>query len=231
MMEIAREVGVNYEQTFVLDDGEKIEITGPGLIYFTKVEYRMVQLPEGNTTSILLLNIPGKELSYQVFNRKRRMPAITGLQTKRIGEYEWIDNISLPAVKMKNGKTGFKSEVLVDDEYEQEVIRSYAMNITDEQMEELLPYCDASEFEPYRNKKLSMDDEGVDVYLDWAILNFKAITDSYIPLMELPIECFHNKKHMWPHEKLYMYLKKMIVEDSKCLIGKWPKGDWVSRLL
>ena len=31
---------------------------------------------------------------------------------------------------------------------------------TEEQMEKLLPYCNALDFEPYRDKKMSMSDEG-----------------------------------------------------------------------
>ncbi len=231
MMEIARAIGVKYEQAFVLDDGEKIEIAGPGPIYFTKVEFREVMFYGGNTTSILLLNIPLKELSFQVFNRKRRMPAIEGFQQIKFGEYEQTEKIALPAVKMRNGKTGFKSEMLLNTEYEQDVRYSYAMNITDAQMEELLPYCDASEFEPYRNRKMSMYDEGYIGYRDECILHFRAITDSYIPLLELPMEYIHDKQHIWPSEKLYMYLRKMLLEDNKDVKGKLPKAEWLSRFL
>lgn len=221
MMEIARAVGVTYEQAFVLEDGEKIEITGPGPVYFTKVEYREV-IGYRNTSSILLLNIPEKELSYQVFNWKRQMPAIEGIRTERIGEYEWNDSFAMPAVKMRNGKTGFKTETLVDDAYEQEVVFSHAINITDEQMEELLPYCDASDFEPYRNRKMSMDDEGFIGYRDEVHLYFRAITDSYIPLLELPIDYYYDEEHIWPSEKLYRYLVKKFFEGNKKLKGKSP---------
>ena len=221
MMEIARTLGVTYEQAFVLDDGEKIEITGPGPIYFTKVEYREV-IGYGNTSSILLLNIPEKELSCQVFNWKRQMPAIEGIRTEKIGDYEWTDNFALPAVKMRNGKTGFKAETLLDEAYEQEVVFSHAINISDEQMEDLLPYCDASEFEPYRDRTMSMDDEGFIGYRDEVHLYFKAITDSYIPLLELPMDYYYDEEHIWPSEKLYRYLIKNFFEGNKKLKGKSP---------
>ena len=205
----------------MLEDGEKIEIAGPGPIYFTKVEYREV-IRYGNTSSIILLNIPEKELSYQEFNWKRQMPAIEGMRTEKIGEYEWTDSIAMPAVKMRNGKTGFKPEMLVDEEYEQDVVFSHAIKITDEQMEDLLPYCDATEFEPYRDRKMSMDDEGFIGYRDEVHLYFRAITDSYIPLLELPMEYYYDEAHIWPSEKLYRYLVKIFFEGNKKLKGRRP---------
>ena len=46
-------------------------------VYFSKIEYCEV-IGYGNTTSIMLLNIPEQELSYQVYDWKRQMPAIEG---------------------------------------------------------------------------------------------------------------------------------------------------------
>ena len=222
MMDIARVLGVTYEQAFILDDGEKIEIAGPGPVYFTKVEYREV-IGRGNTSSILLLNIPEKELSYQEFDWKRQMPAIEGLRTEKFGEREWTDHIAMPAVKMRNGKTGFKVETLIDEEYEQEVVFSYAVKITDEQMEDLLPYCDAAEFEPFRDRKMSMDDEGFIGYRDEVQLFFRAVTDSYIPLLELPMEYYYDEAHIWPSEKLYRYLvRNFFDKKNKKLKGRGP---------
>ena len=221
MMEIARALGVKYKQAFVLEDGEKIEIAGPGPIYFTKVEYREV-IGYGNTSSILLLNIPEKELSYQVFDWKRQMPAIEGIRTEKIGEHEWIDNYVKPAVKIRNGKTNFKAEMIEDNMYEQEVVASYAIHITDNQMQELLPYCDATEFEPYRGREMSMDDEGFIGYRDEVHLYFRAITDSYLPLLELPMKYYYDEDHIWPSERLYRYLVKNFLEGNKKLKGRKP---------
>lgn len=221
MMDIARALGVTYEQAFVLNDGEKIEISGPGPIYFTKVEFREV-IGYGNTSSIMLLNIPEQELSYQVFNWKRQMPALEGVKTEEFYGHEWTERIALPAVKMRNGKTNFKAEMLVDDLYEQEVVFSHAINITDEQMEELLPYCDATVFEPYRDKEMSMDDVGFIGYRDEVHLYFKAVTDSFIPLLELPMDYYYDEEHIWPSERLYRYLVKNFFEGNKKLKGRGP---------
>lgn len=50
-------------------------------VYFSKVEYREV-IRCGNTSSILLLNIAQRELSYQVFRWRRQMPGMSGMQTE-----------------------------------------------------------------------------------------------------------------------------------------------------
>lgn len=126
----------------------------------------------------------------------------------------------MPAVKMRNGKTGFQAETLADESFEQEVVFSLAIHISEEQMEELLPYCDATEFEPYRGRKTSMDDEGFIGYRDEVHLYFKAITDSYIPLLELPMNLFYDEEHIWPSEKLYRYLFKNYLKGNKKLKGK-----------
>jgi len=44
-------------------------------IYFSKIEYREV-VGYGNTASVILLDIPERELSYQVFDCKKQMQAI-----------------------------------------------------------------------------------------------------------------------------------------------------------
>lgn len=55
-----------------------------GAVYFSQIEYREV-IGDGNRSSIMLLNIPERELSYQVYDWKRQMPAIEGVQTEQWG--------------------------------------------------------------------------------------------------------------------------------------------------
>ena len=109
-------------------------------VYFSKIEYCEV-IGYGNTTSIMLLNIPEQELSYQVYDWKRQMPAIEGMQTKEINKYTWTYDIALPAKKIRNGKTGFEPQFIRDEEYNPEITFSYAIKLTDDQMQMLLPYC------------------------------------------------------------------------------------------
>ena len=190
-------------------------------VYFSKIEYREV-IGYGNTSSIMLLNIPERELSYQVYDWKRQMPAIEGIQTEQWGEHTWTDSIAVPAKRIRNEKTGFEPQMIKDEYYEPEIVFSHAIKLTDEQMEALLPYCNALDFEPYRDREMKMGEEGYIGYRDEVHLYFKAITDSYIPLLELPMNYYYDEEHIWPSERLYRYLIKTFFERNKKLRGWVP---------
>ena len=49
-------------------------------------------------------------------------------------------------------------------------IHPWSIKLTDEQMEALLPYCNALDFEPYRNREMKMREEGYIGYRDEAHL-------------------------------------------------------------
>jgi len=66
------------------------------------------------------------------------MPAIEGMQTKEINKYTWTYDIALPAKKIRNGKTGFEPQFIRDEEYNPEITFSYAIKLTDDQMQMLL---------------------------------------------------------------------------------------------
>ena len=66
------------------------------------------------------------------------MPAIEGMQTKEINKYTWTYDIALPAKKIRNGKTGFEPQFIWDEEYNPEITFSYAIKLTDDQMQMLL---------------------------------------------------------------------------------------------
>ena len=123
---------------------------------------------------------------------------------------------------IKNAKTEFKPQLIQSDVYEQEVIFLYGVKLSDEQMEELLPYCNALEFEPFRDKEMVMFGEGYLGYRDEVSLYFAGITDSYIPKMEWEMSYFYDEKHIWPSEKLYRYLVKTYFENNKKLKGYGP---------
>ncbi len=184
-------------------------------IYFSKIEYREAR--GEHTSSIILLNIPEQELSYQEFAWKKQMPSIEGLHTETWGGNICSYKTAVPAKRVKNAKTAFKSQLFKDDEFEQEVVCSQAFKLNGNQMKDLLPYCNALDFEPYRNKKMEMDDEGYICYRDEVKLHFKAITDSYIPLLELPMDYLYDEGHIWPCEKLYRYLIKTFFETKNQL--------------
>ena len=190
-------------------------------VYFSKIEYREV-IGYGKTSSIMLLNIPEKELSYQVYDWKRQMPAIEGVQSEQRGEHTWTYSIAIPAKIIKNEKTGFEPQMIKDEQYEPEIAFSHAIKLADEQMEALLPYCNALDFEPYRDREMKMGEEGYIGYRDGVRLYFKAITDSYIPLLELPMNYYYDEEHIWPSERLYRYLVKTFFEGKKRLSGWNP---------
>lgn len=196
------------------------------VIYFSKIEYREV-IGYGNTSSIMLLNIPERELSYQVFDWKRQMPAIVGVQTEEWNEHIWSHDIAIPVKRIQNKKTGFKSQIIKDEKYEQKVTFSYAIKLTDDQMKDLLQYCNALDFEPFRGRKMKMGEEGYIGYRDEVHLYFKAVTDSYIPFLELPMDYYYDEEHIWPSEKLYRYLVRTFFERNEILRGWGPTyGDF-----
>lgn len=187
-------------------------------IYFSKIEYREVK-GYGNTSSILLLNIPERELSYQVFEWKRQMPVIEGIRVEERNDYIWLNDIAIPARRISNERTGFEPRIIRDEQFEQKIAFSYGIKLTDGQMKALLPYCNALDFEPYRDRKMQMGEEGYIGYRDEVRLYFRAITDSYIPMLELPMEYYYDEEHIWPSEKLYRYLVKTFLEKEKKLRG------------
>lgn len=195
-------------------------------IYFSKIEYREVT-GYGNTSSILLLNISERELSYQVFEWKRQMPVIEGIRAEERNDYIWSNDIAIPARRISNERTGFEPRIIRDEQFEQKIAFSYGIKLTDGQMKDLLPYCNALDFEPYRDRKMQMGEEGYIGYRDEVHLHFRAITDSYIPMLELPMEYYYDEEHIWPSEKLYRYLLKTFLEKEKKLHGlRLCYGTW-----
>ena len=64
---------------------------------------------------------------------------------------------------------------------------------------------------------MQMGEEGYIGYRDEVRLYFRAITDSYIPMLELPMDYYYDEEHIWPSEKLYRYLLKTFFEKEKKL--------------
>ena len=185
-------------------------------VYFSKVEFREY-IGFGKLKSILLLNLVEGTLAYQVYETEERMhaPAITGVKMEEFRGHTWEVDISKPAMRMRNGKTGFESVLLVDDIDDKEVVFSYTRNLSECKRKELLPLCNALDFEPYRGREMSMADEGYCGYRDEIRLCFIGVTDSYIPKMELPMDCLYDEAHIWPSEKLYRYIIKTFMNEKK----------------
>lgn len=190
-------------------------------IIFTKVEFR--EYIAYSLNSIMLLNTVEKTISYQVYGKPvREMPAIEGVRTELFMGKPVEEKIYKAARVMKNGKNGFQSQMIEADEAEYPVVFSYGINLSDAEMEKLLPYCNALDFEPYRDKIMQMKDEGYCGYRDEVSLYFTGITDSYLPRLELKMSYFYDEEHIWASEKLYRYLIKTFFENNKKV------KDWVT---
>ena len=190
-------------------------------IYFSKVEFRD-DLGRGNLRNIILLDIVQNELSYQVIVWKEQMPAIRRLESHQINGKQYELEMDRPAKKIKSVKTEFNPVLMPDEQYNQKVAFSYGMKLSEIQMQQLLPYCNAVEFEPYRNKAMSLTDEGYIGYRDEISLHFTGITDSHIPKMEWDMKYYYDEKHIWPSEKLYRYLVLEYLQNNKKLKGHAP---------
>ena len=96
-----------------------------------------------------------------------------------------------------------------------EIVKSYGIRLSDEDIQKILPYCNALEYEKYRNKEMSTSDEGYIGYRDEVTMYFTAITDSYIPKIELPMEYYYDRAHEWPSERLYRFLVENYLDGNK----------------
>lgn len=97
-----------------------------------------------------------------------------------------------------------------------DIIDSEGINLSNHEMEQILPFCNALEFEKYRDKEPDMSEPGFESYLDDGVhRKFFGVTDSYVPLIEISMDYSFDKKHQWPTEKLYNYLIQRYVEGKK----------------
>ena len=188
-------------------------------IYFSKIEF----VENGGSwryENRILLNLAERELSYQVLKLKRRYPAIQGIKTEETWEGETFSyDVKYPARRIASEKTNFKPILYKDDTFSKKTIFSYGIKLTEKQMEELLPLCNALDFEPFRNREMIMWEEGYCGYRDEVQLRFRGITNSHIPLLELPMNYYYDEKHIWPNEKLYRHIIKNIFDKTKEMKG------------
>ena len=187
-------------------------------IYFSKIEF-CETIGYGNPSSVIILNIPTRELSYQVFDWKYQSPAIQGIEAEKFNEQILSYDTGYPAKWITSDKTNFKPTLFKDEHYKQEVIFSYAIKLNEQQMEKLLKLCNASEFESFRNKQMIMGEDGYCGYRDGVRVRFIGITDSHIPKIELPMDYYYDDEHIWPSEKLYRYIITHIFDKQKKMKG------------
>ena len=85
---------------------------------------------------------------------------------------------------------------------EQKVVKNFAIQLTDEDIVQLLPYINALDFEPYRN----VDDSQYFMTYDGPIVKFIGITDSYLPLYQQYVYFVGEIGEERPYEKLFSYI-------------------------
>lgn len=187
-------------------------------VYFSKVEFLEFH-SSSQPISILMLNLIQGELSYQVFDWKVELPAITGTAIDVINGISFESTIKKLAKVLKSSVTDFKSQIIADDKLSSKIIFSYGLKLSNNKLQELLPYCDALKFEPYRTRKISMNDKGYIGYRDERNIKFTAITNSYIPKMSWNMTYLYNEAHIWPSEKLYRFLIMKYFHGNKKLRG------------
>lgn len=191
-------------------------------VYFTKIEFHdsfwlfQKGMPVWGDEKIIFLNIPQKELSVQIIRTGQDL-------TNKIYAVEAGWRIGYPneedkcMIRLRTGKNGMRTVEAEAVDETSKVIFSQGIHLTEEQMEKLLPYCNALDFEPFRNREMSMKDPGYRGYRDEHIMWFRGITNSYIPKIELPMDYVYDEKHTWPSERLYQYLMDSLICDNKKL--------------
>ncbi len=174
-------------------------------IYFSKVEFVGYRNVGGwdepfvydeysgvrGKESTLVLDLISAELFYQVFAVYEDSPVITNDFGRKVG--------------------GIPKGVY----FKQRELFSYGYKLTPDELKEVLPYCNALEYEAYRGKIMSTKDAGYRGYRDQVSMHFSAVTDSYIPKMNLPMDYLYDEEHTWPHERLYKYLVKRFLENNR----------------
>lgn len=192
------------------------------VVLFSKIEFHECfhmygkGIPVWGDEKIIFLDIPNQELSIQVIRTTDDLSdKIYSLEAGfRLGrpdeKVEHIQNITV-------GKNGIHKVSTKANESCSKVIFSKGIKLTDDEMKELLPYCNALEFEPFRDREMSMDDPGYRGYRDEITMWFRGVTDSYIPKIELPMDYVYDEKHTWPSERLYQYLLENFIKNNKKL--------------
>lgn len=179
-------------------------------IYYTKVEFRLAYRND-DVQSIILLNIPEQELVYQAYKTRTE---------------KWLST-KFPTSDLRiisNQKTGFDKKLIKDKPTENEVVFSYGVKLSDEEMKSILPLCNALEYEPYRDQERSCDfTDGCLGYIDELSLYFRAVTDSYIPFIEIEMSEIYDDDHLWPNDRLYRYIVSTYLADVSKIPGWKPE--------
>lgn len=190
-------------------------------IIFSKVQFE--EHIGYNYKSILILNLKEKELIYQVYEKKKVPPVITKVVAENIFNTVEYWNIGVSAKIVKNNKTEFKPVLLQDKNIDESIIYSYGKKLNAQEYGALKCLSRVIDFEPFRDRKMSMEDKGYIGYRDEVRLTFSAVSESYYPYIELPMYYYYHEDYIWPSEKLYRFLITEILKKDK-KATKWVTG-------
>lgn len=112
--------------------------------------------------------------------------------------------------------TSINPQFLFNDASKEKVVFSYAIKLSQGHLDELLPYSNVLDFEPYRNKGV-FSDEDWPTYRDEYDLTFTGFSDSYYFLLEIDMKIIHNEYNAWPTERLYKFLVTRFLLKNKKL--------------
>lgn len=184
-------------------------------IYFTRM-YFIKEIWGMN--EILVLNLSARELSFQRENSHRREEgaAISGITKLSLRDKVIPIEFRMPARMISHQKTGFQPRMVQDEWDEWEVGFSHKINLTETDVQELLPYCNARDFEPFRHRTMTFDEPGYAGYRDeLKRMFFVGFTDSHLPKIKLPMDLIYNEPYAWPSERLLRYIERTFFIDKK----------------
>lgn len=125
-------------------------------------------------------------------------------------------NFSKNARRIKNSLTQNQWKLLGTYEFREEPIESIGIKLTDEQFKLILPYCNISDFEPYRNRTMDTKDPGYIGYRDGVSMEFIGVSNSGKPAINLPMDYYFRAEYEWPSERLYRVLvTEILTQDSR----------------
>ena len=176
-------------------------------VYFSKIEFQeglLLTYPK----RIISLNLVEQELGFQVLRWKKHGTVIEKNRVEEQSGKLHSYRTGCPALFMSNEKTDFQSQLMTYEDDEPEVLFSYGKKLSKAQMHNLLPYCNANDFEPFRNLEVTPEDLGWLCYRDTMRMQFIGVTDSHIPIMTLPMIFHCCEEQESPSERLYNYIVK-----------------------
>ncbi|UPQ85929.1 hypothetical protein M0R79_00705 [Ignavigranum ruoffiae] len=167
---------------------------------------------------VIQLNVISKEVSivetkYYLYDA----PAIDVRGWYKISAKKDIEtSYSKNARRIKNPLTQDQWKQLATYELREEVVRSRGIKLSEEQIKLILPYCKVSDFEPYRNRKMDMKDPGYIGYRDGVSMEFIGVSNSGLPVIQLPMDYYFTAEYEWPSERLYRVLvTEVLNKDSR----------------